>query len=271
MAVTSFQSGMGRIEIGTCGYRFFDPGEGWQDAYESKLQAYSDAFSVGELNRTFYSLPRVSTAERWRREAVDGFTFTLKAWQGLTHPWRSPTWNDHREAVPDDRTDEVGLLQPTDFVREAWEQTRVIAEALDAAVVVVQTPPSFDCTDEHADNLRRLLGTVERDGFDVAWEPRGDWPDHPDRVAALCDELDLIHVVDVMRDEPRSDHAVAYARLHGLNDDPYDYAYEYEEAELEALADRLDELADGHRRVYCLFNNYEMYPNARSLRSRFED
>lgn len=260
---------MGRVQIGTCGYRFFDSGEGWQDRYESKLRAYSDAFAVGELNRTFYVLPQVSTAERWRREAVDGFTFTLKAWQGVTHPWSSPTWNDHRDDVAVDRTDEVGLLQPTDFVREAWDRTRAVAEALDAAVVVVQTPPSFGCTDEHAANLRQLLGTIDRDGFDVAWEPRGDWPDHPDRVETLCDALDLIHVVDLMRDEPRSDHAVGYTRLHGLNDDPYDYDYDYAETELDELADRLGDLADSRRRVYGLFNNYEMYPNARSLRSRF--
>lgn len=256
---------MASVHVGTCGYRFYDPGDDWHDRDASKLQAYSDAFEVGELNRTFYSLPQVSTAERWRREAVDGFEFTLKAWQAMTHPWSSPTWNDHRDDVPDNRTDEVGWLQPSDVVFEAWERTREIATALDARVVVVQTPPSFDCTDEHETNLRELFGTVDRGGLTVAWEPRGDWPDHPDRVADLCDDLDLIHVVDVMRAGPVSDGEAAYTRLHGLNDDPYDYDYDYTAAELEQLVDRIEALAVDHERVYCLFNNYEMDANATAL------
>lgn len=256
---------MGRIAIGTCGYRYYDPGEGWRDDYESKLAAYADAFDVGELNRTFYQLPQVSTAERWRREAGDEFDFTLKAWQALTHPWSSPTWNSYRDTVPDDRTDEVGYLQPTAFNVEAWDRTREIAEALGAEVVVVQTPPSFDCTDGHEANLREFFGTAERGDFTIAWEPRGDWSANPDRVAAIGDDLDLVHVVDVMRDEPVVDHAVAYTRLHGLNDDPYDYDYDYTDAELDALAGTLGALADEHDRVYCLFNNYEMVANARAL------
>lgn len=127
----------GEVLVGTCGYRCYDPGEGWQDDHESTLAAYADAFDAVELNRTFYELPQVSTAERWRREAGPGFVFSMKAWQGLTHEWRSPTWNGHRDAVPDDRTDEVGALQRSDFVREAWARTREASEALEAAVVVV--------------------------------------------------------------------------------------------------------------------------------------
>lgn len=135
-------------------------------------------------------------------------------------------------------------------------------------MVVVQTPPSFGCTDEHESNLRELLDTVDRGGLTVAWEPRGDWPDHPDRVAAVCDDLDLVCVVDVMRDDPVADHDVAYTRLHGMNEDPYDYAYDYTDAELDELAGELECLAGDHERVYCLFNNDEMDANATALAER---
>lgn len=260
----------GDVLIGTCGYRYYDPGQGWQDAYESKLAAYADAFDAVELNRTFYDLPQVSTAERWRREAGPEFVFAMKAWQGLTHGWGSPTWNGHRDAVPDDRTDAVGSLQGTDFVREAWARTRDVAEALEAAVVVVQTPPSFDCTDAHEANLRALFDDVDRGDLAVAWEPRGDWSDHPDRVRDICADLGLLHVVDLMRRDPVLEQSALYTRLHGLNDDRYDYEYDYTDEELDDLAATLEDRAADRDRVYCMFNNYEMYPNARALQRRLD-
>lgn len=256
---------MPAIKIGTCGYQYYDPGPDWKREYESKLQAYSAAFPVGELNRTFYTLPQVSTAERWRREAVDDFEFTVKAWQAITHPWASPTWNGHRDDIPDDHTDEVGYLQPTPTVREAWERTRERACALDASVLLLQTPPSFDCTSAHERNMRQLLGTVDRDGLTIAWEPRGNWPAHPTRIQGLCEDLDLVHVVDILRAKPVIERSVLYTRLHGLNDDPYDYDYAYSDTELETLADTLRGAAQRTDHVYCLFNNFEMYANATAL------
>ncbi|MFB6132362.1 MAG: DUF72 domain-containing protein [Halanaeroarchaeum sp.] len=150
------------IHVGTCGYQYYDPGDDWQDRYMSKLQAYADRFPVGELNRTFYSLPMVSTAERWREEAVEDFEFTLKAWQAMTHSWSSPTWNGHRDDVPDEDTDDVGYLQPTDVVVDAWRETKARANALDVDVVVVQTPPGFGATEEHAKNMSELFDRIDR-------------------------------------------------------------------------------------------------------------
>ena len=261
---------MGEIAIGTCGYSYYDPGEGWKDEYESKLAAYADTFAVGEINRTFYTLPQVSTTERWRREAGEAFEFTVKAWQALTHPTSSPTWNGHREDLTDEQEADFGYLSPTAVVEEAWTETKQRAEALEASVVVLQTPPSFDASDSHEANMRELLSRIDRDGLALAWEPRGDWPDNPDRVATICADLDLVHVVDLMRREPLSDHDVAYVRLHGLNEDPYDYDYQYSEDELDDMADRLQALADGHSRVYCMFNNFGMYDNARALSQRID-
>lgn len=255
---------MADILVGTCGYSYYDPGEDWKDEYESKLQAFSATFDLLECNRTFYELPQVSTAERWREEVTEGFTFAVKAWQAMIHPWSSPTWNGHRDGVPEEWTEDVGYLQPTEAVRAAWRETRERALALDASVVVVQTPPSFGPTDEHEADMRQLLGEIDRQGLTMAWEPRGDWLDSPEEVARLCDDLDLLHVVDRFRDEPTSDGPV-YTRLHGRNDDRFDYDYDYSDGELETLATWLREYADDGRACYCLFNNYEMFDNAQTL------
>lgn len=264
---------MGEVTIGTCGYSYYDAPEGWQDEYESKLAAFAAAFACVEVNRSFYSLPQVSTAERWRRE-VDtvnpDFVFAVKAWQAITHPISSPTWRGNDDDLIEQERDEVGMLQLNRTVIDAWERTRAIATALDADVVLVQTPPSFDCSDAHAENLRGFVEAIDRGELELAWEPRGDWSDNPDRVGALCDELDLVHVTDLLREPPLATTEVAYTRLHGLNEDPYDYDYDYDEDELEELAERLDGLAGNHERVYCLFNNYEMYANAQSLTELLE-
>lgn len=259
---------MTSIRVGTCGYQYYNPGESWQDEYRSKLHAYSEQFDAVELNRTFYTLPQVSTAERWRRETVNGFTFTLKAWQALTHTWSSPTWNNYRDDVPRDRTDELGYLRPTPFVRRAWERTMERALAVDAEFILLQTPPSFGYSEEHAQNMRSLLAEIDRNGIRVGWEPRGSWRDHPDQVESVCADLDLIHVVDIMREEPLLDQSILYTRLHGLNEDRFNYDYDYSDQELSNLARTLRDAADQHQRVYCMFNNYEMYSNAQALQSR---
>jgi len=43
---------MNNIRVGTCGYGYYKPRGDWKQKYKSKLQAYSEAFKVVELNRT---------------------------------------------------------------------------------------------------------------------------------------------------------------------------------------------------------------------------
>lgn len=256
---------MGDIKVGTCGYGFYNPREGWKEEYESKLQAYSDVFETGEINRTFYKLPMVKTARRWRREAFDTFEFTMKAWQALTHPTNSPTWRKHKDKLTEKQEENFGYLRPNQEVVDAWEETKKRAEALEAEVCVLQTSAGFDCSEKNEENMRELLGIIDRDNIEIAWEPRGNWKENPERIKGICDDLNLVHIVDLMRREPVSDHRIAYIRLHGLNPDEYDYDYDYSDEELEELASKLKGLAGSHDAVYCMFNNYEMYANAQRL------
>lgn len=259
---------MGEIKVGTCGYGYYNPSENWKEKYESKLQAYSEAFEVGEINKTFYKLPMVKTAERWRREAFDDFEFTLKAWQALTHPTSSPTWRGKKDKLSDEQKENFGYLKPNQEVIEAWEETKERVEALEANVCVLQTSAGFDCSEKNEENMRQLLNTIQRDGIELAWEPRGDWKENSEKVEQICNDLNLIHVVDIMREEPVSDHEIAYTRLHGLNEDEYDYDYNYSDSELQELAQKLQNLAKNHKKVYCMFNNYEMFKNAQKLKQK---
>lgn len=261
---------MGDIHVGTCGYGHYEAPDGWKDDYETKLQAFTHDFQLLEVNRTFYELPRTATCEKWRGRAAEGFTFTLKAWQALTHPISSPTWRGRAKGLSDAQREQFGYLRPHETVIEAWKQTLERTRALEAPVVLVQCPASFEPSDEHEKNLRELMSTIDRGGAEVAWEPRGDWLRQPERVATLCEDLRLVHVVDPMRRDPAYLDGIAYLRLHGLNEDPYDYNYDYTNEELGTLADRLEALNARCDDVYCLFNNFEKFANARTLESLLE-
>ena len=253
------------IQVGTCGYGYYQPESGWKERYKNKLQAYSYAFDAGELNRTFYKLPLEKTAARWRSEARPEFEFTVKVWQAVTHPVSSPTWRSRKKDLSEREAGEVGLLAPNATVFDAWDRSRRIAEALEARVCVLQTPGSFGYSEENEQRVRAFFEGIERGDVVPAWEPRGSWNDHPERLARLCDDLGVIHVVDVLRRRPVSSHPLAYIRLHGLNPKEYNYDYDYSDDELSRLADELGRLEDQHERVYCMFNNFAMYDNARRL------
>ncbi len=256
------------IVVGTAGYGRYSAPEGWKDQYESKLAAFSDEFHAVELNRTFYKLPRVRTAKRWRMEAGDSFEFCVKAWQALTHETSSPTWRKNvRETLSEEQKEHFGMLRPHPVNFSAWEKTKAVAEALEAPVCLIQTPPRFGPSDQNKENMREFLSEIDRGLLRVAWEPRGDWHRKPDQVQSIVDELDLIHVVDPLRAEPLGNHPFAYLRLHGLNEDRYDYRYDYSGEELMELADFLNGIAGKKKRVFCMFNNDHMYENVRQLQS----
>jgi uncharacterized protein YecE (DUF72 family) len=256
---------MGKIKIGTCGYSYYRPGKGWKERYPSKLQAFADRFGLVEINRTFYQLPMVKTTERWRREVPADFEFALKVWQAITHPTSSMTWRKRDQSLTQRQKKNFGYFGSSTEVRKAWEETRKRAKALEAGVCLFQCPASFDSSKKNENNLRRFFETADRGGLQMAWEPRGDWVENPGRVKGLCDDLNLIHVVDLMRRDPVSDHPTAYVRLHGLNKKEHDYRYDYSRGELQTLAGKLRNLGKDHDVIYCLFNNDAMYVNAQGL------
>ena len=84
----------------------------------------------------------------------------------------------------------------------------------------------------------------------LLWEPRGaDWVEQRALAHALCDELDLVHVVDPFVTPPRAGTPI-YWRLHGLGGARHSYTDE----ELRALNRMLgDTRTDAP--AYVLFNN----------------
>jgi uncharacterized protein YecE (DUF72 family) len=216
---------------------------------------YYGHFAAVEVQQTFYQPPRISTAERWRAEAPEGFTFTLKAWQLITHLPTSPTYRRLSKPIPTDHWHLYGAFRPTEEVHEAWLVTRRIAEALETPVVLFQCPASFRPAPRNLRDFSTFFESIERGKARLAWEPRGAWP--RDLVSDLCRDLRLIHCVDPFAETTVTGDPFYY-RMHGIGG----FSYQYRDDDLCRLFDTCR-----GRDGYVFFNNATMWYDALRFRA----
>jgi uncharacterized protein YecE (DUF72 family) len=248
-----------KVKVGCCGFPV---------AHEK----YYHTFSLVELQSTFYKLPRDATVQRWHDAAPSGFEFVVKAWQAITHPSSSPTWRRAPLTVGKAKAARYGYLQPTAENFEAFRRTLDVCNALGAHVCLIQCPPSFQAAVKNVRNLESFLAKIDRRGLIIAWELRGNWLAKPQMIRALCDKLEIVHVVDLLRREPASPVTLVYSRLHGLGERELNYGYRYSDNELRRLARKLSSLEkDGCKEAYILFNNVSMFEDAKRFLKLISD
>ncbi|MBS7642012.1 MAG: DUF72 domain-containing protein [Candidatus Bathyarchaeia archaeon] len=246
-----------QIKVGCCGF-----------SVKGGRKAYYRLFDLVEIQSTFYQLPNTSTAMSWRREAPEGFEFTLKAWQAVTHPLDSPTWRRARWKPPVDKASSYGLLKPTEENLEAWDMIVEIARILRSRVVVVQCPPSFQATEESVSDLKAFFNKASTGGLIVAWEPRhSSWT--YELVRSICLELGLIHIVDPFKERcATEDVSPVYYRLHGLGSRPY--VYKYTDDDLRILYEKyVRPLIENGLETYILWNNIYMAQDAERFKQLY--
>ncbi len=237
------------IWVGTCGF-----GRSRADAFRS-LRAV-------EIQETFYRPVAVERARSWRSSAPEAFVFAVKASQFITHPASSLTYRRAGRAIPEAERAAYGGFQDSEAVREGWEVTRTVSEALRARAVVFQGPSSFGPTPDHVAALYRFFESIRTDAVKV-WEPRGPWPSHI--VEKVCEDLGLVHAVDPFAAEP-STVGLAYFRLHGSPPGPRPYRYTYSDADLSRLASTCEEYDD----AFVMFNTLSMASDAARFRALVE-
>jgi uncharacterized protein YecE (DUF72 family) len=213
-------------------------------------QSYFQSFRLIEIQHTFYQLPRLKTAEKWRDSAPQDFEFTMKAWQLITHEPSSPTYRRLKEKIDSKKMNRYGSFKPTAEVSAAWDRTRDFAKQLGARIVVFQCPASFRPVAQNIGHLRDFFKSVDRGDMLFVWEPRGPWPE--DVVRELCEDLGLIHCVDPFKSLSLAGD-FDYFRLHGITG----YNYTYTDDDLDVLKSRIV-----NKPSYILFNNNRMYADA---------
>jgi uncharacterized protein YecE (DUF72 family) len=202
---------------------------------KSRLAICSLLFNSLEINSSFYKIPRIDTVRRWGQEVSDGFRFTFKLWEGITHV--------------------KGLaFDPNDVARFM----EVIAAVEDhKGCLLVQLPPSVNFS--LFDRLCQLLEAVRGHDINKCWHVCVEFR-HP---SWYCQEtiqmLDGLGMAAVIHDKSSSGFqmeythtAFIYVRFHGPDGD---YRGSYDDAVLRECSHYIkDWLAEG-KEVFTYFNN----------------
>ncbi len=120
---------MSGFRVGTSGFAYREwVGSFYPDGTRGRdmLSRYAERFDTVELNTTFHHTPPPETVRTWLAEVPDGFRFTVKAHQRVTH------W--------------LKLMKPEESVPETLATARAFGPTLGA--VLFQVPPRFRYREE---------------------------------------------------------------------------------------------------------------------------
>jgi uncharacterized protein YecE (DUF72 family) len=270
------------VRVGTSGWSYPSGAGTWNGLFYPRqgsrrtrgfdeLRHYADHFDTVEVNSTFYRPPTPELTSSWAARTPNGFDFSLKLYQKLTHP------KMFREAALRSAPGSSGaLLEALARVTQAdidefkWALAP-LAGAGRLGALLAQFPPSFKATPEARDYLSALLGAF-RD-YPVAVELRHrSWSDDYAETRGLLEEH---HAAWAQIDEPKFATSVRqnqlpnvstfyYMRLHGRNraqwwhpstrDERYNYLYSAEELrEFSAAAQAAGTLV---KKSYVYTNNH---------------
>ncbi|MEX2587878.1 MAG: DUF72 domain-containing protein [Actinomycetota bacterium] len=216
----------GKLFAGTSGFAFkewkgvFYP-EGVAD--KRMLEYYSKQLGSVEINYTFRRMPSESTLANWAQQTGDGFQFTLKAPQRITHFKRLKDAGEDAE----------------EFVRRA----RLLGTRL--GTVLFQLPPNLSYERSRLEDFLAGLPPVARYAFEFRHESftvdevKDLLREHS--VAWVAAETDASELSDVPVTAP-----FAYLRLR---------RQEYSDVELAVWGDRVRELLKQGIDVYCYFKH----------------
>jgi uncharacterized protein YecE (DUF72 family) len=241
---------MASAHIGTSGWSY----DHWVGPFypeelptDQRLAYYAQRLATTEINNAFYQLPSEETLQHWRSAVAEDFVFAAKASRYITHMKK--------------------LKDPDDTVPPFLERMAALGPQL--GPVLFQLPPRWH---QNTERLAAFLETLERLAQGGRWvfELRDhSWLTDTTRNlltqhhAAFC-----IYELDGFVTEPAVTAGFVYLRLHGP-----DGAYQgrYDDAALDAWAERIRDWLDRDLDVYCYFDNDEAgyaVQNALALQGR---
>jgi len=214
----------------------------------SGLSRYARVFDGTEINSSFYRAHRPETFRRWASEVPEHFRFAAKLPRAITH-------EERLAGVP---------TRLAEFLGQVGELGPKLGPLL------VQLPPSLAFDPDRAESF--LVALRRSFAGRIAWEPRhASWFGKEARALLLRYRVARVAADPPLHpgaEEPDGDGDLVYVRLHGS---PRVYYSSYEDAYLDALADRLRRYTA--QEVWCVFDNTASgaaFWNALALKDRFD-
>lgn len=242
-------------------------------AAKDKLFDYSGHFPIVEVDTAFYAIPSVNNVEKWCSETPASFQFIVKAYQGMTGHLR----------------DEIPFDTKNDMFNAFKEAVASFERHGKLGLVLFQFPPWFDCTQKNVNYLRYVRQQLPN--VKIAIEFRNQTWFSAAMQQKTLQFLQSLHFIHTVCDEPQVGagsvpfvpevtHDDVLIRMHGRNVFGWRnvgntenwrkvrFLYNYNEDELQWLAQHIQALQSKAKNVYVLFNNNsdnDAAPNAKRL------
>ena len=278
-----------KVLIGTCSWT--DPTlleSGWYPEKVAKkaderLRFYAERFSLVENDASYYALPDQKQATLWVERTPDDFTMNVKAFRLFTGHPTSPTVlaKDIRAALPPSGKAKLYLRDvPGEIVDELWrrfiEALMPLRVASKLGLVHFQFPPWLLRNAEGHAHVRMCVERMAGHTLSVEFRQQSWFADERAVASTLAfeRELGVVHtVVDGPQGFANSVPALwevthphyALLRLHGRNVETWNikgasdsserFNYDYPEAELNELAQKVKRIAAQALSTHVVFNN----------------
>lgn len=222
--------------IGTGGWAYFNvPGF-------HPLVSYSKAFNFVEVNSTFYQMPPVKEAERWRGLVPPDFQFAVRA---------------HRTMMQ---------MAKSEWMQKAFvtfESLKQICEALRSHLLHLQVPASVKLAQEWIGEFRSFVSSINPGGLRLALEIRGVRPSKlPVDLLRLMQDHGIVHCTDVSKGEmPAYDSDILYTRLFGKREHN---VYQPTDEELAEIDNKVT--SSNSQKMVMSFHFVRMYKDAARLK-----
>jgi uncharacterized protein YecE (DUF72 family) len=254
---------------------------------EARLRFYAAQFPLVEVDSAYYGMPSETNTQLWSERTPPGFTFNFKAFRLFTGHQTSP------DVLPKDVALALGAVAspagrkknlyyrdlPLEIRDEMWRRYLDALEPLrqtqHLGAVLFQFAPWLTHAPQDLAHVDECASRMT--GYTMAVEFRhASWLDdtHAPSTLAFLRERQLVHViVDAPPDVTNRVHTVwdvthpplAMVRLHGRNSASWSPApgtvasdrfnYDYSDAELDALAISIRNVAGRAAKTHVIFNN----------------
>jgi len=206
------------------------------------LVAYSRLFSFVEVNSTFYQIPNLKTVQSWRQQVPPSFEFSVRCNSDVTHKYQ---------------------FQPSEATHKMLDQMVTICKTLQAEILHMQTPTSFQPSKQNALLLDSFVSSTDLKDVRIALEIRGANQALTTDFRQVMQDHSMIHSADLSKDEqPAYESDVLYTRLFGKG---VQNIYQPTDQELKKIDDRAS--AGRHEKAMVSFHFVRMYKDAIRLKT----